>query len=396
MGSGTAAPSMLLLVCLFSSDAPQLVEALDGTAHALLPPTPAPAEPAGGAGARARPKTGIWSVATFDQTGDVVVAGTSAGALHIVDTSALAAAAAERGAAGRGAPPLHAAVVAPVVRRSFRVAGGAAVQMLAVAPNNEHFLAMCADSAVRLYAMDAASGAPLREFKDTVNRHRWQRVAWSPDSEYCVAATMEHSGHSIHVWSKAGGRLVKCLAGPRESLLDLAWHPLRPFLATCTMDGRVHVWGTDISESWSAFAPNFEELNANEEYVEREDEFDITNEDELGKKQRERIAAEETADIDIISTDHVAALGSDSEDCDIVLPSQPVLPAVLAGKRGSGGMLDSPKQQKKGGNAKKRKKTQKDDEQDGAWKLGGGPSNSAMGGGAGKKGRSSKHSWDWY
>ena len=327
-------PSMLLLVCLFSSDAPQLVESLDGASHALLPLAPVAAGDAG----RSRPKTGIWSVATFDQTGDVVVAGSSQGVLHVVNTSVLAAAAAARGAAGRGAPPLHGASVAPMVMRSFRVQGGAAVQLIKVAPNNEHFICMSADSTVRLFSLDAAAGAPLQEFKDLVNRNRWQRVAWSPDSEYCVGATMEHSGHAIHIWSK-DGRLVKCLHGPRESLLDLAWHPLRPFLATCTIDGHVHVWGTDISESWSAFAPNFEELDANEEYVEREDEFDIKDEEELGKMQRARIAAEETAEIDIISVDHVAALGSDSEDCEPPLDSHKQ-PGVNACSTLSAGSLE--------------------------------------------------------
>ena len=351
-------------------------DVVDTALEALLPLAPVAAGDAG----RSRPKTGIWSVATFDQTGDVVVAGSSQGVLHVVNTSVLAAAAAARGAAGPGAPPLHGASVAPTVMRSFRVQGGAAVQLIKVAPNNEHFICMSADSTVRLFSLDAAAGAPLQEFKDLVNRNRWQRVAWSPDSEYCVGATMEHSGHAIHIWSK-DGRLVKCLHGPRESLLDLAWHPLRPFLATCTIDGHVHVWGTDISESWSAFAPNFEELDANEEYVEREDEFDIKDEEELGKMQRARIAAEETAEIDIISVDHVAALGSDSEDCDIVLPSRPQVEVQVAGKHA--GLLDSPK---KGGNTKKRKKKAKgsDDEPWGSKKK------------ASTHKLTKKGSWDWY
>ena len=34
------------------------------------------------------------------------------------------------------------------------------------------------------------------------------------------------------------------------------WHPLRPFVAVSTNHGNVYVWwtGTDVHESWSAFA----------------------------------------------------------------------------------------------------------------------------------------------
>ncbi|CAM9262519.1 unnamed protein product, partial [Phaeothamnion confervicola] len=60
----------------------------------------------------------------------------------------------------------------------------------------------------------------------------------------------------------------------QEGLLALAWHPVRPFIAAATMEGQVQVWGTDHNANWTAFAPGFQELEENAEYVEREDEFD--------------------------------------------------------------------------------------------------------------------------
>jgi hypothetical protein len=39
----------------------------------------------------------------------------------------------------------------------------------------------------------------------------------------------------------------------------------------------VNIWQTTVDESWSAFAPGFEELEENREYEEREDEFDIVS-----------------------------------------------------------------------------------------------------------------------
>ncbi len=39
----------------------------------------------------------------------------------------------------------------------------------------------------------------------------------------------------------------------------------------------VNIWSQTAVELWSAYAPNFKELDENEEYEEREDEFDIVS-----------------------------------------------------------------------------------------------------------------------
>lgn len=48
----------------------------------------------------------------------------------------------------------------------------------------------------------------------------------------------------------------------------------------------MYVWVARFSETWSSFAPNFKELESNEVYIEREDEFDII--DEAILKQRRK------------------------------------------------------------------------------------------------------------
>lgn len=41
------------------------------------------------------------------------------------------------------------------------------------------------------------------------------------------------------------------------------------------MTGSIIPWSVDLQESWSAYAPDFRELDVNLEYIEREDEFDV-------------------------------------------------------------------------------------------------------------------------
>jgi hypothetical protein len=104
---------------------------------------------------------------------------------------------------------------------------------------------------------------------------------------------------------------VKMLEGPKESLNDMTWHPARPLVVSAASTGRLIVWAKQYQENYSAFAPNFKELEENEEYIEREDEFDLVDQEEVVKKKEEE---EEAVEVDITTLDELPCQFADLDD----------------------------------------------------------------------------------
>lgn len=131
----------------------------------------------------------------------------------------------------------------------------------------------------RLKAVGGKCLALFREFQDAITKIHWKAPCFSGDGEWVVGGSASKGEHKIYIWDRAG-HLVKILEGPREALIDLAWHPVHPIVVSVSLTGLVYIWAKDYTENWSAFAPDFKELEENEEYVEREDEFDLMPETE--------------------------------------------------------------------------------------------------------------------
>ncbi|KAK7342959.1 hypothetical protein VNO80_25918 [Phaseolus coccineus] len=125
----------------------------------------------------------------------------------------------------------------------------------------------------KLQAVGSKCLTLIREIQDLTMISHWKSPCFSDNGEWVVAGSASKGGHKIYIWDKA--RLVKILEGPKESIADLAWHPARPIVASVCSTGKVYIWAKDVSENWSAFVPNVEVIEENEEYVEREDEFDL-------------------------------------------------------------------------------------------------------------------------
>ncbi|XP_060220263.1 retinoblastoma-binding protein 5 isoform X7 [Meriones unguiculatus] len=142
-------------------------------------------------------------------------------------------------------------------------------------------------------------------------RTPWKKCCFSGDGEYIVAGSARQ--HALYIWEKSIGNLVKILHGTRgELLLDVAWHPVRPIIASIS-SGVVSIWAQNQVENWSAFAPDFKELDENVEYEERESEFDIEDEDKSEPEQTGADAAEDE-EVDVTSVDPIAAFCSSDEE----------------------------------------------------------------------------------
>ncbi|NXO75053.1 RBBP5 protein, partial [Sitta europaea] len=233
-------------------------------------------------------------VASFDRRGEYIYTGNAKGKILVLktDTQDLVA--------------------------SFRVTTGTsnttAIKSIEFARKGSCFLINTADRIIRVYdgreiltCGRDGEPEPMQKLQDLVNRTPWKKCCFSGDGEYIVAGSARQ--HALYIWEKSIGNLVKILHGTRgELLLDVAWHPVRPIIASIS-SGVVSIWAQNQVENWSAFAPDFKELDENVEYEERESEFDIEDEDKSEPEQTGADAAEDE-EVDVTSVDPIAAFCS--------------------------------------------------------------------------------------
>lgn len=237
-------------------------------------------------------------VASFDRRGEYVYTGNAKGRVLVLDAKTLE------------------------VKASFRIILGTssatAVKSIEFARRGDCFLVNTADRVIRVYDSKEVLACgkdgepePIQKLQDLVNKTMWKKCCFSGDGEYICAGSARQ--HALYIWEKSIGNLVKILHGTKgELLLDVAWHPVRPIIASIS-SGVVSVWAQNQVENWSAFAPDFKELDENVEYEERESEFDLTDEDKSvasGGEDKEDTDLE----IDVCRVDPVAAFCSSDEE----------------------------------------------------------------------------------
>ncbi|XP_039249686.1 retinoblastoma-binding protein 5 homolog [Styela clava] len=221
---------------------------------------------------------------------------------------------------------------------SFRVTQGTsniAIKQIEFARKGSCFLVNTADRIIRVYdskevLMCGKGGEPdaIQKLQDLVNKTPWKKCCFSGDGEFICAGSAKQ--HQLYIWEKSMGNLVKILQGTRgEQLLDVVWHPVRPILCSIS-SGVVSVWSQNQVENWSAFAPDFSELDENVEYDERESEFDDDDEDKSEEGTKSNAHEESDEIIDVTTVQPIGVfLSSDEEDvAEDVLEYLPISPDV--------------------------------------------------------------------
>ncbi|XP_019056979.1 PREDICTED: protein RBL isoform X2 [Tarenaya hassleriana] len=266
------------------------------------------------------------AAACFNKQGDLVYIGNSKGEILVIDYRSVR------------------------VLAMVPVSGGALVKNIVFCRNGQYLLMNSNDRTIRIYenllppknalaaledsnkGMDGLEGVErlkavgskclslFREFQDSITKVHWKAPCFSGDGEWVVGGSASKGEHKVYIWDLAG-HLVKILEGPKEALIDLAWHPVHPIIASVSLTGLVYIWAKDYTENWSAFAPDFKELEENEEYVEREDEFDLMPETEKVKVTD----VNEDEDVDILTVEKDPFSDSDMSEEELrFLPAEPI------------------------------------------------------------------------
>ncbi|RUS26718.1 LOW QUALITY PROTEIN: WD40-repeat-containing domain protein [Jimgerdemannia flammicorona] len=236
--------------------------------------------------------------------------------------------------------------------RYISVARATLITVLVCYPTHRDFVVNANDRIIRVLHLRDEDGLPevQHKFQDLVNRVQWNQTCFSADGDFVIGGSAHKAEHNIYIWDKNMGNLVKILEGPKEPLDDLVkpkfenhlcdmlmegsigyhgfciramnWHPIRPIIASVSSYGNVHIWATNHEENWSAFAPDFKELEENLEYEEREDEFDVVPEEEVSKRKQD----DEDIIVDVVTTDNINPFNdsdTDGPDDIFYLPTRP-------------------------------------------------------------------------
>ncbi|CDO91913.1 unnamed protein product [Kluyveromyces dobzhanskii CBS 2104] len=156
------------------------------------------------------------------------------------------------------------------------------------------------------------------KYQDIINRLQWNTIIFSNHSgEYLVASAHGSSAHDLYLWETNSGTLVRVLEGADEELLDIDWNFYNMRIASNGFEsGWVYMWSIVIPPKWSALAPDFEEVEENIDYQEKESEFDVMDDDNNLQAMTE---AEEVA-IDLCTPEKYDVRGNDLSVPSYVIP----------------------------------------------------------------------------
>lgn len=221
-------------------------------------------------------------VCTLSKDGKYIITGTSRGWINVIDRANVK------------------------TLRSFKVCDSN-IKGIEISVTGSRMIVNAGDKTLRQYLV-APSWESIQlqqKYQDVVNKIQYNGVKFSYDSEYLCASTLG-STHDIYIWEAKMGSLVKILEGSKEELISVDWNYRRCCIAATGMDsGTIYLWSVVYPQKWSNLAPDFEEIEENIDYEEKEDEFDLID----SAKESGKVDQQEQYDVDVVTKDEKDARG---------------------------------------------------------------------------------------
>ncbi len=141
---------------------------------------------------------------------------------------------------------------------------------------------------LRIVSIDLDTSKVQLKYKmqDAVDKYNWKCTGFSNHGSFDASFTFASAGakgrHLIYLWENSTSNLVHKIEGPKEESTQVLWSPIKPQLYSVgALSGKIYVFGPKFVQKWAALVPNIEALETNIEYIEREDEFDLSPENEI-------------------------------------------------------------------------------------------------------------------
>lgn len=152
--------------------------------------------------------------------------------------------------------------------------------------------------------------------KDPMNGNPYTTVVFDRNDEKLIVGTNKMSENAFTSYEIDSSSMRQSQGGPKDSVLQLYFHPLYPFIFVRTAK-YIHIWKPVYRDRWAHSVPEFNNIAANEQYEEPEDEFDEGH--ESGRKEPPRHLQDP---IDIFTKDEFYPLSDDKNypDQSVILP----------------------------------------------------------------------------
>ncbi|KAL3231104.1 COMPASS component SWD1 [Nakaseomyces bracarensis] len=181
--------------------------------------------------------------------------------------------------------------------------GATNIKHIIISQSGDRLAINCSDRTIRQFSLNVnnypedSKGTIVEmeqehKYQDVINKLQWNFIFFSNNSaEYLVASTHGSSAHELYIWETSTGTLVRVLEGAEEELMDITWNFYNMSIASNGFEtGSIYIWSIVIPPKWNALAPDFEEVEENVIYDEKEDEFDQVD---INEQQQEITEAEE-------------------------------------------------------------------------------------------------------